>query len=244
MLDAPGATAAGGVSIAVADAPTAPADPRAAFYIVDAVRPGGTVERRLRVRNDDVAAAHVALYLGGATVRDGALQFDDHAAPAAPIARWATVAPTDVTLDPGASTEVAVKIHVPEEATEGEQLGVVWAETRLAGANGESVNRVGVRIYLVVAERPPASDLELVSITPRRDAAGGAQVDLAVRNTGGREVEPAGEVVLADRSGATTPLAPGLALLPDGRGVLHAAFAAPVAADPTRVEVRVRANGV
>lgn len=196
------------------------------------------------MRNDNVAAARVALYVGGAAVRAGTLQFDDHAAPEAPIARWSTVVPPDVTLDPGASVTVEVTIAIPDEANDGEQLGVVWAETRVADANGASVNRVGVRVYLAIADRPPTSDLELLSVTPLRDAAGAAQMEVAVRNTGGREIEPAGEVALADRSGARSPFAPGLALLPDGRGTMRATIAGSVGADPTRVEVRVRANGV
>jgi len=186
----------------------------------------------------------VSLYAGGARVRAGALQFDDRAAPRAPIGRWSTVTPSTTTLEPGASSDVHIRIEIPRDAVAGEQLGVVWAETRLTGPTGASVNRVGVRIYLAVADRPPASDLELVSATPLRDASGAPQVEVTVRNTGGREIEPAGDVAPVDHPTTTAPFAPGLALMAGGRGTMRATLATPIATGPTRVDVHVRANGI
>ena len=238
------ATAAGGVSIAVADAPPTSSDPRTAFYIVESARPGATVDRLLHVRNDDAQPVRTALYVGGATVRGGTLQFDDRSAPAAPIARWSTVTPSAVTLAPGTTSDVRLRIAVPADARSGEQLGVIWAETSATGAGGASVNRVGVRIYFAVGPHPPTSDLELVAVTPVRDPDGTARVEVRVRDSGRREIEPSGELLLTDRPGAATPFAPGVALRPGDEGVLRAAIATPVGPDPMRVELRVRGNGV
>ena len=238
------AAAGGGLSIAVADAPAASPDPRTAFYIVESARPGTTVERSLRISNDDVAPVHASLYVGGAAVRSGALAFDDRAAPPAAIARWSSVTPDQLTLAPGSASEAHLRIAVPRHARAGEELGVVWAETRTSGAAGSTVNRVGVRIYLAVDAHPPRSDLQIDTAVAARDASGTPHVDITVRNTGDREIEPSGEVVLAGRTGASTPFAPGLALLPGQHGTLRATIASAVDAEPTSVEVHVRANGV
>lgn len=241
-LSSPGAHAAGSVSLSLADAPASPRDPRAAFYIVDAVKAGAQVDRVVRVQNDGDAPAEISLYVGGAVVRAGALQFNDRGEDRAPIAQWSRVEPPKVALAPGASADAQVRIDVPERADEGEELGVVWAETRGTGLASQSVNRVGVRIYLAVADRPPRSDLALESLTASRDSAGRAQIEVTVRNAGRREIEPSGTIAV--RGGSVSPMPPRLALVPGARGTMVAALPGSVAGGPVALTVEVQANGV
>jgi len=240
---APSVTAAAGsVSLSLADAPASPQDPRAAFYVVDAVTAGTQLDRVVRVKNDSDGPVDVALYVGGAAVRAGALQFNERGNDDAPIARWSSVEPRTVALAAGTSADAHVRIDVPAGAPDGEALGVVWAETRGSGAASQSVNRVGVRVYLAVADRPPTTDLAIESLTAARDAAGGAQLEIAVRNTGHREIEPSGTVAMP--GGSVAPIAPGLALLPRARGSLVIHLAAHITNDPTTLAVVLQANGV
>lgn len=196
----------------------------------------------MRVQNDSDAPVDVTLYVGGAAVRARALQFNERGKDDAPIARWSSVEPPTVALAAGASADANVRIDVPADARDGEALGVVWAETRGRGTASRSVNRVGVRVYLAIADRPPPTDLAIESLTAARDAAGGAQLEIEVRNTGHREIEPSGTVAV--RGGTVAPIAPGLALLPRAHGSLAVPVAGHITNDPTTVAVVLQANGV
>ena len=228
------------MSLSLADAPASPLDPRGAFYIVDAVKAGAQLDRLVRVKNDSDTPVNVSLYVGGAVVRASALQFNQRGNDPSPIAKWSRVEPATVALAVGATADAHVRIDVPADADKGEQLGVVWAETRGTGAASQTVNRVGVRVYLAVADRPPPSDLALESLTASRDPSGGPQVEIAVRNTGRREIEPSGTVAIG---GTVSPIAPGLALLPGERGTVVAHVAANVTNQPTLLAVMLQANG-
>ena len=64
------------------------------------------------------------------------------------------------------------------------------------------VNRVGIRIYLSVGPGgEPASDFAVSSLTAKRDPDGTPIVTAQVRNTGGRALDLAGELRLAEGPG-------------------------------------------
>lgn len=211
VLVGPGGPAAqadevdGAVGIRLLDAPTDRADdPRARTYIVDHLEPGATVSRRVEVVNRGAGATDVAVYVGGATIDDGRMQFaagregDE-------LTEWATVDRDAVALEAGAAAEVTVTIDVPADAPPGEHYGVVWAEVASAppqpGQVG-AVSRVGVRIYLSVGgDNEPASDFTISTLEARRDDEGRALVEATVDNTGGRALDLTGELTLSDGPG-------------------------------------------
>ena len=96
---------------------------------------------------------------------------------------------------------VNVTIDVPDDATEGEQYAVLWAQTS-SGADGggiTQVSRVGIRVYLSVGPGgAPASAFDIETFTAERNAAGTPVVEATVRNTGGRALDLRGSLMLTD----------------------------------------------
>jgi hypothetical protein len=153
------------------------------------------VTRSLTVTNDSGAPAHVELYASGAAVGDGGFTLVDDTD--APIARWATVEPASLDLAPAASAMARLRIAIPDDARDGERYGVVWAQVGAGDDDAQAVvNRVGVRIFVLVGGG--TSDLQIESMTPRRDAGGNAIVELALANTGDRAVDVTGALQLDD----------------------------------------------
>jgi hypothetical protein len=127
-------------------------DPRAQTYIVDDVHPGDTVTRRVEVTNTTATELPIEVYAGAAR-RDGDEFVSLDPGTRNPLVRWTAVAPGVLTLAPGAHALATVTITVPEDARLGEHYGVVWAQPP-ASQDGTvaTVNRVGIRIYLSVAD--------------------------------------------------------------------------------------------
>lgn len=196
--------AGAGLGIRLAEAPADRArDPRAQQYIVDHVRPGAVIERRIAVTNGTGHATKVRLYGGGATIAGGSFTPDDDGE----VAAWITTEPAELDLPEGGSTDVQATIRVPARATSGERYGVVWAELPgVENPNGVTeVSRVGVRIYLSVGEGgEPKSDFTIESLTAGRAQDGAPTVSATVRNTGGRALDMAGELKLEDGPGGLT----------------------------------------
>lgn len=231
------------MSIGLADAPASPSDPRAAFYVIDHVAPGTTFDRAVRVSNGGDAPITVELYVGGSTVRDGRLQFDDRAGDDAELSRWSAVSPSRLTVAPRASADAKVTFAVPDSASDGERLGVIWAQPPASGSGTSTVNRVGVRVYLSVGDgAAPRTDFRIDALQASRDASGAPVVTATITNTGGRAIEPTGSATVT--GGPTAPAAPGLALLPGQHGQIPARFAGDLGDPPTAVEVVLDANGV
>ncbi len=147
-------------------------DPRAHLYIVDHVKPGTTIERRVKVSNDTGERRQFELYPASAEIKNGAFTFAPGRT-ANELAEWTSVAPEKPVLDPHESIEATVTIAVPEDAAEGERYAVVWAQSSVPPDEKHNVghtHRVGVRIYLSVGPGgEPPSDFEITDLTAQRD---------------------------------------------------------------------------
>lgn len=229
-----------GVGIRLVDAPLARRDdPRAHVYIVDHLRPGDTIERRVEVANRSTRTRDVALYPAAATVGKEGFDFAVPNRATNELTGWVRLEKSVLTLKPDARARIKLTITVPESATAGEHYAVLWAEVegeRRPSANVVNVGRAGIRIYLSVGPGgEPPSDFVVDEMTGVRTESGDPLVTARVRNTGGRALDLRGELRLTDGPGALSvgpvavqmeTLAPGDtrqlripldAVVPDGR---------------------------
>ena len=181
-------------------------DPRARVYVVDSVKPGTTLVRRLRVSHPAGSGPGgripVTLYPAAATVRDAAFRFGAEG-DRNDLTDWMTLSRTALALDPGGTGDLEVTIAVPARATAGERYAVIWAQTAARGpGNVRQVNRVGIRVYLDVGPGGEApSDFAIGDVRAGRDPAGVPVLTAQVRNTGRRALDVTGQVALADGPG-------------------------------------------
>ncbi|MGW4500135.1 hypothetical protein ACWENR_16170 [Micromonospora sp. NPDC004336] len=191
------------VGIRLLDAPVERRDDtRAHKYIVDHVRPGTTIKRRVMVQNSSEIRRTVALYAAAADVgRDGFALAPDRTRNE--LSSWIQVAPAEETLAPDEEAEALVTITVPRRAEAGERYAVIWAEVAgVDGQNVRNVGRAGIRVYLSVGPGgEPPSGFEIGPLTGGRDSGGIPVVTAEVRNTGRRALDLAGELWLAEGPG-------------------------------------------
>ncbi len=179
-------------------------DPRARLYIVDHVRPGTNIHRRIEVSNTTPDQTAVAVYPAAVSIAGGVFTVADAHTPDE-LSTWTTVDRGRLSLAPGARQAVTVSIKVPSYASAGERYTVVWAEVSSAPASGggvTAVNRVGVRIYLSVGPGgEPPSRFAVDTLTAERTAAGLPVVKALVHNTGGRALDMSGTLTLTHGPG-------------------------------------------
>jgi hypothetical protein len=225
----PGANSFG---IRLVDVPVAEAaDSRAWRYIVDNLHPGTVIHRRVEVDNISPAVARVGVYADAATIKGG-MFVGDAGHTRSELTAWTSLSQPALTLAPGASALDTVTIRVPPDAAEGERYEVIWAqETSRAQSPRQfavtEVNRVGVRVYLAVGPGGgPTANFAITSITTGRLADGSPEVLARVRDTGGRAVDLAGNLKLADGPGGASAgpftFQSGLTLAPGQSGGMRA----------------------
>jgi hypothetical protein len=199
----PPARPAGAIGLRLLDVPvTKQDDPRARIYIVDHLRPGTVIDRRIELTNTTASTAAVALYAAAASIVDGAFLGAGGRA-ANDLSTWTNVRPDMPDVPAGGRLTATVTITVPRDAAPGERLGVIWAEARSASAGGVTqVNRVGIRIYLSIGPGgAPAADFTVDSLTATRTADGRPTIVATVHNTGGRALDMSGTLRLRDGPG-------------------------------------------
>jgi hypothetical protein len=196
---------AGGIGLRLVDVPaSASQDARAQLYIVDHLPPGTVIERRIEVSNTTATTQHVVLYSSAATIEDGSFLGAEGHTPN-DLSTWTSVRPGTSDVPAGGHLIATVTIDVPEDASPGEQYGVVWAEVRSAptvGGGVIEVTRVGIRLYLSVGSGgAPAAEFTIDSLTAMRSADGNPTVLAAVHNTGGRALDMSGTLRLVSGPG-------------------------------------------
>jgi hypothetical protein len=186
------------VGVRLLDAPADPgSDPRAQLYIVDHLRPGSEVSRRIEVTNSTREPLSVSLYIAGAAIVGG--QFVGlNGRTANELSTWSAVLPSEVRLPAGGHATGTVRISVPRDAASGERYAAVWAEIRAGSGSGVvQVNRVGIRLYVSVGSgAAPAADFTIDSLRAERSTDGLPMVVARVTNTGGRALDMAGSLEL------------------------------------------------
>jgi hypothetical protein len=196
----PRAAAAGSLGLRLLDAPaSAVDDPRAQIYIVDHLAPGTVIHRRLELSNTTDSTADVALYPAAATITKGSfLGAAGHTAN--DLSTWTSVTPDASDVPAAGLATATVTVAVPDDASPGEQYGVVWAEVRAAppaGGGVTQVNRVGIRLYISVGPGgPPPSDFTIASLDAKRSSDGRPTIVATVHNTGGRALDMNGTLRL------------------------------------------------
>jgi hypothetical protein len=205
--DAIGPAVAGSLGLRLVDVPaTARDDPRARMYIVDALRPGTVIHRRIEVSSTTDSTAYVALYAAAATIAEGSFAGAAGRTPNE-LSTWTSVRPGGTDLRAGGRATATVTIAVPRDAAPGERYGVVWAEVRSSVADDGlvQVSRVGIRLYVLVgAGGPPATNFVIDSLTAARSPDGRPLVLAAVHNTGGRALDLTGTLRLLAGPGGVT----------------------------------------
>jgi hypothetical protein len=193
-----------GIGIRLVDAPVATRDnPRARVYIIDHVKPGTTIKRRIEVSNDTGKPADVAVYPAAAAIKAGSFVGLEGDTPNE-VSTWTRVSTPRLRLADGAKRMVDVTIDIPSDAAPGEQYAVLWAQVTSASNGGgvTQVSRVGIRVYLSVGPGgEPASAFKIESLTAERNASGTPVVAAAVHNTGGRALDLRGTLTLSDGPG-------------------------------------------
>ncbi|MEV2238948.1 hypothetical protein [Micromonospora sp. NPDC049891] len=194
-------------------------DTRAHKYIVDHVKPGTTIKRRIVVENSSEVQRKLALYAAAAAVTEkGFVIAPDRTENE--LSSWIRVEPGEEALAAGEEAEALVTIRVPRDAEAGERYAVVWAE--ISGTDGQqirNVGRAGIRVYLSVGPGgEPPSGFEIGPLTGLRESDGTPVVTTEVRNTGQRALDLAGELRLTDGPGglSTDPVRVEAATLPLG----------------------------
>jgi hypothetical protein len=200
-----GATPTAGIGVRLLDAPvSAGDDPRARVYIVDHLKPGTVIHRRIQASNSGSSPASIVFYSSAASISKGSfVGAAGHTAN--DLSTWTTVSPGSVTVPPGGHVAATVTIAIPKDAAPGEQYGVVWTETRTppaAGTKVVQVSRVGIRLYVSVGPGgAPAGNFTISSLTAKRAADGHAVLVATVRNTGGRALDMSGTLKLSSGPG-------------------------------------------
>jgi hypothetical protein len=179
-------------------------DPRARTGIVDHLKPGTTISRRVEVSNSSNTTQRVEVYAAAATI-------DHHRFITAPdhthneLTTWISVERPELTLSPHEKAIRRVTIRVPPSAPRAERYGVIWAQETAppdAMHNVGMINRVGIPIYLDIGSGgEPPSDMRIDKLTPARTKDGRPQIIAQVHNTGGRALSMSGTLWLSDGPG-------------------------------------------
>jgi hypothetical protein len=197
-----------GLGIRLADAAVERKDdPRAHIYIDDHLRPGASITRHVVVTDfTDKPMPAVRMYAAASSIdeADGWLVADGNTPNE--LTDWMQVTPRTLSLEPGESKVVTVKIDVPTDASKGERYATVIAElpppASSEGSQVQVASRVGVRVYLNVGSGgEPASDFTISTLTAGRAEDGTPTVTAQVTNTGDRALDLGGRLQLSDGPG-------------------------------------------
>lgn len=177
-------------------------DPRAQVSIIDDVKPGTTIKRRVVATNNTDSVLRLAFYSDAATIANGSFIGATGRAQSE-LSSWTTMSDGTLEIPPGGTAFDTVTVAVPADAAPGERYAAIWAaDTGSGGGNITRVNRVGVRIYLSVSSgNPPEPDFAVDTVTAQRDAQDRPVVAAMVHNTGGRALDMSGTLTLSTVTG-------------------------------------------
>lgn len=242
----------GSIGIRLLEAPAgAEDDPRAQVHIVDHLAPGTTITRRIEVSNTSETTLHAVLYPSAATIDEGSF-VGGEGRTENDLSSWTTVSPTALDVPARSSASATVVVAVPGDAAPGEQYAVVWAEARSTPSDGAGiaqVSRVGVRLYLSVGPGgAPAADFSIEALGAERTADGTPRILATVHNTGGRALDLAGSLELADGPGGVRagpfPATLGTTLAIDATDAVTVELDGNLPAGPWAVTIALRSGRV
>ncbi|GIG90183.1 hypothetical protein [Plantactinospora endophytica] len=241
-----------GIGLQLIDIPVARVkDPRALAYIVDHVRPGTTIKRRVEVRNTTGRRQHVELYAGAAKI-DGNVFAAADGRGGNDLSGWVRLESNSVDLPPGGRKRVRVTVAVPETAPAGERYGAIWAQISSPPSDGGNVlqiHRVGVRMYLDIGlGGEPPSDFRVDGMAVGPGDGTWPAVTAWVENTGGRALDMAGNLHLSSTSGTVRagpfPVTNGVTILPGQRGQVSVLVNQPLSAGRWKARLELTSGTV
>jgi hypothetical protein len=194
----------GSVGVRLVDVPVDLADdPRARHYIVDNLRPGTTVHRRIEVLNTTDSTLHVEVYPAAARITHGSF-VGAAGRKRNELSTWTRLKHRTLDVPAHDTVRDTVTIRVPRNAAPGERYAVIWAQVRGGRGGGIAlVSRTGIRMYLSVGgHNPPAPNFTARTMTAQRGPGGRAIVRAQIINTGGRALDLSGTLKLASVSGS------------------------------------------
>lgn len=204
-------------------------DPRARAYIVDHLKPGTTIHRRVEVRNASRERQRIDLYSAGASI-EGNVFTGSAGRTGNELSGWVSTDASHIDLPAGAKASVKVTIAVPESASQGERYAAVWAEVARPPTNGGNIGqirRVGVRIYLDVGPGgEPPTDFRISGLAVAPGPGEWPMITAQVQNTGQRALDLAGTLSLSRESGTARAgpfsVQTGVTILPGESGQVRA----------------------
>ncbi|MFG1848184.1 hypothetical protein [Micromonospora carbonacea] len=211
-------------------------DPRARTYIIDHLRPGTTIHRRVEVHNDSPKRQHIEIYPAGATIEKNTFTaLPDRTGNE--LSSWVSTEVASVDLPPRARERVKVTIRVPDTASAGERYAAVLAEVAQPptdGGNIGQIRRVGVRIYLNIGPGgEPPTDFRIGEMTVSSGPGRWPIVTAPVHNTGQRALDMTGHLSLSRESGTAEAgpfkITTGVTILPGQTGHVSAEVTEPMA---------------
>ncbi|MFI6758405.1 hypothetical protein ACIBF5_04565 [Micromonospora sp. NPDC050417] len=225
-----------GLGIQLLEIPAARAkDPRARAYIIDHLKPGTTLSRRVEVRNTSPEPQQVDLYVGAATVERNVFTAADGRG-GNELSGWVSLESSSADLEPGDRKQVEVTVAVPDTASKGERYGAVWAQITkppTAQDNVGKIHRVGIRMYLDIGSGgEPPTDFRIDGLAVGLGGGEWPVLTARVHNTGGRALDMGGSVSLTSESGRVSAgpftVASGVTILPGESGQVSALIDQPL----------------
>jgi hypothetical protein len=226
-------------------------DPRAKHYVVDHLKPGTTIRRKIQIANRSRERQSIHVYPAAATLAEEEFVFGEgHTGNE--LTSWFSVDKNQLNLGPGATAVIRLTVVVPPDTSPGERYAVVWASAVRASEPTRSVtlaSRVGIRVYLDIgAGGEPASDFTISALTPARSVAGEPSLSATVTNTGGRALDMTGSANLTDgpasQRAGPFPVTKNATLAPGATGTIVVQFPPALPNGPWKVELKLSSGMV
>ena len=228
-------------------------DPRAQVYIVDHLKPGSRMTRRIEVSNSSDSTHRITVGVAAAEIKNH--EFVPAPQPDAnELPEWITIDEPVIVAAPHSTTTVRATIAVPPSASRGERYGTIWATVGAADRRAEAmtvrkVNQVGIRVYLDIGPGgEPPSDFRIEELVPGRTEQGAPVVRAKVRNTGERALDLTGRLWLSDGPGGLAagpfPATLGTTLLPGDTTQLEVVLDRQLPNGPWQARLRVESGRI
>ncbi|WP_210793600.1 hypothetical protein [Micromonospora sp. C81] len=212
------------ISIRMLDIPASRVqDPRAQVYIVDHLKPGATINRRVEVENTSGESQKIDFYSGAASVENNAFTVPEGRA-GNELSGWIRLKTSGIELDPGERRPVEVEIAVPRKASKGERYGAIWAQVTSAKertGNITQIHRVGIRVYLDIGPGgEPPTDFRIDGLAAEPGPGEFPVITAKVTNTGERALDMTGTLSLTRAAVQAGPfkVTNGVTILPGQSG--------------------------
>ncbi|MEV1111717.1 hypothetical protein [Micromonospora sp. NPDC049751] len=212
------------ISIRMLDIPASRVqDPRAQVYIVDHLKPGTTIHRRVEVQNTSDETQKIDFYSGAASVEKNAFAVPEGRT-GNELSGWIRLKTARLELDPGERRPVEVEIAVPSKASKGERYAAIWAQvtsSKERGGNVTQIHRVGIRVYLDVGPGgEPPTDFRIDGLTAEPGTGEFPVVSAKITNTGQRALDMTGTLSLRKAAVQAGPfkVTNGVTILPGQSG--------------------------